>query len=140
MFIKDTNFLQMRKSTFIIDVDDTISQTPLDEKGNGLYKEAKPLLSVIEKIRSLHSQGHTIILFTARGMRTFKGNVEKIKECHYDILVDWLKTYSVPYDQLIFGKPWGPNVYYIDDKGLTINQFLSHTAEQYPDIIRRNTV
>lgn len=129
----------MDKSTFIIDIDDTISQTPLDEQGNGLYQQAKPLHNVIKKIRLLYQEGHMIVLFTARGMRTYKGDVEKIKKNHQDTLVSWLNQNHVPYHELIFGKPWGPNVYYIDDKSLTINQFLLHNQKEYADVVHYNS-
>jgi capsule biosynthesis phosphatase len=129
----------MEKSTFIIDIDDTISETLTDENGKGLYHEARPIKNTIVKLRKLHSLGHTIKLFTARGMRTYNGNVEKIKEAHLDILTDWLQKNDVPYDELIFGKPWGPNVYYVDDKSLTVNQFLLHSEDQYADVVAHNS-
>ena len=129
----------MEKSTFVFDIDDTISFAPLDDKGNGIYHLAKPNTHVIQKINNLYNSGNTIILFTARGMRTFNGDVDKIKEKHSKTLIDWLDKYQVPYNELIFGKPWGPNVYYIDDKNLTLNQFLLYSHEDYDTILKRNT-
>ena len=54
-------------------------------------------------------------------------------------LIDWLEKYQIPYNELIFGKPWGPNVYYVDDKNLTLNQFLLYEYEDYSTILDRNT-
>ena len=66
--------------TFIIDVDDTILTTPLNEDGQYEYDKSTLISPSVERIRSLKEEGHTIILFTARGMRTFNGDVKKIKK------------------------------------------------------------
>jgi capsule biosynthesis phosphatase len=129
----------MDKSTFILDVDDTISFTPVDENGKGMYHLAEPNMPTIKKIKKLYKLGNRIVFFTARGMRTFGGDVDKIKEYHSKTLIDWLEKYQIPYNELIFGKPWGPNVYYVDDKNLTLNQFLLYEYEDYSTILDRNT-
>lgn len=128
----------MKLSTYVIDIDDTISKTETDENGNGLYTESQPILTVIWKIRDLKTQGHKIILFTARGMRTFKNDVAKIEAFHRPILEKWLHDWEVPYDELIFGKPWGTDVYYVDDKSLTLNQFVAYNSNQHQDNLQSN--
>jgi len=84
--------------TFIIDVDDTILTTPLNEDGTYDYDKSTPITVSVERIRSLKEEGHQIILFTARGVRTFNGDVKKIKKEHQERLVNWLKQNEVPYD------------------------------------------
>ena len=42
-----------------------------------------------------------------------------------DLLAECEK-HNVKYHQLIMGKPWGENVFYVDDKNLTISEFLEH--------------
>lgn len=121
----------MERSTFVIDIDDTISVTEVDENGVGQYLHAKPITEVIRRIQELYRDGHKIILFTARGMRTFKGNIKEIENFHKENLINWLGEHDVPYDELCFGKPWGHNVYYIDDRNLTISQFVNNPPERY---------
>jgi capsule biosynthesis phosphatase len=113
-------------NTYVIDIDHTICTASWSEKLNAYdYQNASPHWDVINKIQLLYNQGHTIILFTARGMRTFSGNVKKIENFHRPILEKWLNDHNLKYHNLVFGKPWGPNVYYVDDKNLSIQEFIN---------------
>jgi capsule biosynthesis phosphatase len=123
----------MEKSTFVIDVDGTICIAEI-VSGKGDYANAKPIKRVIRKIQDLRAQGHTIILFSARGMRTYQGDTEMIEANIRPVMEEWLARYSVPYDTLILGKPWGPNVYYIDDRCLGPDEFANHGIEEYEQI------
>lgn len=127
----------METQTFVMDIDDTISITP-SENDIAQYPKAKPIQSVISKINHLYNQGHKIILLTARGMRTFDHNVKKVEEYHRPILEKWLSDNGVKYHELIFGKPWGPNVHYVDDRGLTIDQFVNHDSDAYNNCLTEN--
>lgn len=129
----------MEKSTFIVDVDGTICIASLKKGGNSYdYANAKPIKAVIKKIRALKADGHIIILNSARGMRTFHGNHEDIEKNVRPIMIEWLKKHDVPYDDLILGKPWGPNVYYIDDRCLSPFEFAYKT--DFNKIIELNTL
>jgi capsule biosynthesis phosphatase len=122
--------------TFIIDVDDTILTTPLNEDGTYDYDKSTPITVSVERIRSLKEEGHQIILFTARGVRTFNGDVKKIKKEHEERLVNWLKQNEVPYDSLVFGKPWGPNPIYVDNRNLSLHTFVTGSPEFFENIIK----
>ena len=122
--------------TFIIDVDDTILTTPLNEDGTYDYDKSTPITVSVERIRSLKEEGHQIILFTARGVRTFNGDVKKIKKEHQERLVNWLKQNEVPYDSLVFGKPWGPNPIYVDNRNLSLHAFITSNPEFFENIIK----
>jgi capsule biosynthesis phosphatase len=127
--------------TFIIDVDDTILTTPLNADGKYDYDQSTPITVSVERIRSLKQNGHQIILFTARGMRTFNGDVKKIKKEHEERLITWLKQNEVPYDSLVFGKPWGPNPIYVDNRNLSLHSFVTSNPEFFENIIKaENTI
>lgn len=112
-------------NTYVIDVDHTICTAPWNDDCKAYdYKKANPHPEMIQAINKAYHEGNIIILFTARGMRTFNGNVELIENYHRPILEEWLLKHSVNYHDLIFGKPWGPNVHYIDDKNLSIEEFI----------------
>jgi len=131
----------MELQTFVIDIDDTISyisQYELNSNKIADYQNSIPIKPVIDKINKLYNQGHKIILFTSRGMRTFKGDIKKIIEYHKPILEKWLKKYNVKYHELYFGKPWGKNVRYVDDKNLTINQFIEFDSSEYFKCLNNN--
>jgi capsule biosynthesis phosphatase len=53
--------------------------------------------------------------------------VEKIKLYVLPVLKDWLERNQVPYHQIEVGKPWGPDVYYVDDRGIQPQDFVNLT-------------
>ena len=109
-----------QRKTLVVDVDGTICGPPI----NGDYSKCEPLLDVISKLRDYDSQGVYIILSTARNMRTYSGSIGLINKYTAPILLEWLNKYTVPFDEIIFGKPWGQgDVVYIDDKCLHVSDF-----------------
>jgi capsule biosynthesis phosphatase len=100
--------------TIVVDIDDTISS----KSSSSSYGDSYPIPESVQALQNAHSMGVYIILYTSRNMRTFKGNVGLINKHTLPSLVQWLALHEVPYDELIVGKPWGPNVAYYDDKAL----------------------
>lgn len=109
----------------VIDVDDTIS-TNIRRLS---YDKCAPKLDVINKINKLHDElGYTIVLYTARGMVSCDGDLERIVAKNERVLKDWLDRNDVHYDELVFGKPIGD--IYVDDKALDVVDFVD--APFYP--------
>jgi len=108
--------------TLVVDVDGTLCYIEPD----GNYSTVKPIQNVIDKVNECFNSGKYIILFTARGMRTFKGNVHEIDKHHRPILTKWLIDNGVKYHELHFGKPWNRRTAYLDDNALTIEMFLEN--------------
>lgn len=96
----------------VVDLDGTICEL---KKENQSYGDVRPLPGAVETLWSLKTAGHTIIIYTARNMRTCGGNVGKVVANTGKLTLDWLEQYDVPYDELVFGKPQGD--LYIDDLG-----------------------
>ena len=107
--------------TFVIDVDGTICE--LKTVGES-YSNLRPKLDMISKINDMFDAGHTIILFSARGMRTYGGDMYYIEKEVRPIMEAWLNKYNVKYHNLVLGKPWGANVRYVDDNAMHISEFL----------------
>lgn len=103
---------------FVFDIDETISRWNEDRD----YLNFVPDLAMIDKINALYNQGHYITLHTARGMRSMNRDLIRIISELRPPLVEWLKKNGVNYNELIMGKPYGD--YYIDDKNISIDQFL----------------
>lgn len=122
--------------TYILDIDGTICQAELQEDGTYDYPNAISFPRVIDRINELHEAGNKIILFTARGMRTHKGNTKKIRENVQPVLEDWLKRHNVNYHKLIVGKPWGENVIYVDNRNLSLKSFTYDNPEFFENIIK----
>lgn len=93
-----------------IDLDNTLVSYP--EVPND-YTTVKPITKTITMCQYLKSLGHYIIIYTARRMKTHNGNVGSCIADIGKITFDTLEKFNIPYDELIFGKPYAN--YYIDD-------------------------
>ncbi len=106
--------------TYIVDLDGTLCS----QESFGSYQNALPYQTMIRGVNKLFQEGNKIVIFTARGMDTFSGDVEKIEKELKQLTITWLQENGVCYTTLKFGKPAGD--YYIDDKYLMFEEFLSH--------------
>ena len=107
-----------------IDVDGTICFT---KKEHESYADTVPMPGAIETIQKLKKQGHYIIIATARGMKTLDSNMGKITAQQTPILINWLNTHKIPYDEIWFGKPLAD--YYIDDKAVKFTDWKNVEKE-----------
>lgn len=112
------------KVRIVFDVDDTICS---NVRRTG-YENSKPKQDVVDKINYLHDKlGFCIVLYTARGMVSCEGNMERIILKNKKILEDWLKKHNVHYDELVFGKPIAD--VYVDDRCLDVEEFCNNDFE-----------
>lgn len=102
----------------VIDVDDTICRVAV----KGDYANAEEIERMTSRIREMKAAGHTVILHTARGMVSCGGDVEKAKEKNRAVLVAWLAKHEVPYDEILWGKPYAD--VYIDDKAVGAEELM----------------
>jgi D-sedoheptulose 7-phosphate isomerase len=94
---------------YVIDMDGTICEQPT----RGEYADARPLPSIITRIRNLHAAGHHIAIWTARGTTTGRDWRE--------LTEGQLREWGVPYHELMFGKPEAD--YYVDDRAVNISDW-----------------
>lgn len=107
---------------YVFDLDDTICYPEKNYQDSCLrYANAVPNWKIIDHMRILRLAGHIIIIHTARRMLTHSGNIDLIKRDVEELTIDWLVRYNVPYDELVFGKPYGD--FYIDDKAINVKDF-----------------
>lgn len=117
----------------IVDVDGTLT---VDEP-DVVYAEKKPRKDVILRVNELHSRGITIVIYTARNMRTHEGNLGKINKRTLPPLIDWLQQQGVCYDEIYVGKPWcGSDGFYVDDRSIRPSEFISISTDDLVDRIR----
>lgn len=100
------------------DLDNTLVTYP---EISGNYDTVKPIDRNIKFARLLKDLGHTIIIYTARRMKTHKGNVGAVISDIAKVTFDTLDKYDIPYDEIYFGKPYAD--FYIDD--LSVNPSIS---------------
>ncbi|PHM66223.1 capsular biosynthesis protein [Xenorhabdus stockiae] len=115
----------------IIDLDGTL--TNADTKD---YQNVSPRLDVIEKLINFRKIGYYIVINTARNMNSFDGNLGKINIHTIPIITEWLDKYSVPYDEIIVGKPWcGTDGFYVDDKAIRPDEFVNLSENEISKLI-----
>jgi capsule biosynthesis phosphatase len=110
-------------ATLVVDIDGTLCQIRGADQS---YAEVAPHQEMIEKLREYHQKGYRILLYTSRNMRSFNGNVGLINKHTAPILLEWLQRWDVPYDEILFGKPWPRSKgFYIDDRAVRPDEFVS---------------
>lgn len=118
----------------VVDIDGTLC--PIKKK-NESYKDLKPCSQMVEKLKDWRAKGFKIVLFTARNMRTFNGQIGEINKHTAPVLLDWLDRHGIEYDEIIFGKPWpGPKGFYIDDRTVRPSEFLEKTEEELYQLLK----
>ncbi len=95
------------------DIDNTLVSEPRIPAD---YSSVEPISKNIEFLRYLKSQGHVIILQTARRMKTHSGNVGRLVADIGRVTFETLDKFEIPFDEIYFGKPYAD--FYIDDKGI----------------------
>jgi len=87
---------------FVFDIDNTICEPKIAGK---TYADVQPYPEALETLRWLKEDGHTIVLYTGRHMKTCENNTGKVLARQGKVLLDWLDRHEIPYDELWWNKP-----------------------------------
>jgi capsule biosynthesis phosphatase len=124
----------MRIKKIIVDVDDTLTVNNSSKD----YRNKLPRLDVIDKLNEYRKKGYEIIIYSARNMNIFNGDVSKILVHTLPVLTEWLEKYKVEYDGIIMGKPWcGHDGFYIDDRAIRPDEFVNLSEDKIQEIINK---
>lgn len=122
--------------SFIIDIDGTLC--PIKNKEEK-YEDLIPYSNIVNKIRFYKERGAKIILFTSRNMNSYGGNLGLINKNTAKILLQWLDKWEIPYDEILYGKPWpGHKGFYVDDRTVRPDEFLNCSVEELDGICKRS--
>tara|TARA_B110000285_G_scaffold233526_1_gene307577 strand:+ start:219 stop:2126 length:1908 start_codon:yes stop_codon:yes gene_type:complete len=108
------------------DLDNTLVTYPTVK---GDYTSVKPIETNINFLNYLKSFGNTIIIYTARRMKTHNGNIGKINSDIGKITFETLDKFNILYDEIYFGKPYAD--FYIDDLALNCFDDLEREIGYY---------
>ncbi len=111
--LNNKNNLKVKKLRICFDLDNTLVTYPTVP---GDYSTVKPIDKNINLLNYLKTQGHEIIIYTARRMQTHNSNVGKVLKDIAMITLQSLEDLNIQYDEIIFGKPIAD--IYIDDRAL----------------------
>ena len=127
---------ELNKYSLVIDIDGTLC--PIKKKDEK-YEDLIPYESMVKKINDYHEQGVRIILFSSRNMNSYGGNIGLINKHTAKILSEWLCKWDIPYDEIIFGKPWpGHKGFYVDDRTIRPDEFLTKSVDELDEICRNS--
>ena len=121
--------------SLIVDIDGTLC--PIKNKEQR-YEDLIPYSEVVKKLREYHNQGVKIILFSSRNMNSYSCNLGLINKNTAPILISWLKKWDIPYDEILFGKPWpGHFGFYVDDRSVRPDEFLKYSFKELDEICQK---
>ena len=113
--------------TFCFDIDGTLC--PIKKKEEE-YIDLVPYGEMIAKLREYKEGGAKIVLFTSRNMNSYGGNIGLINANTAKILLKWLEKWEIPYDEIIYGKPWpGHKGFYV---------FVKYSVDELNEICKNS--
>ena len=126
------------KITLIFDIDGTIC--PIKGKDDK-YEDLVPNGEIVNKMKEYKKEGAKIILNTSRNMNSYNGNIGLINANTAKILLKWLDKWEIPYDEIIYGKPWpGHDGFYIDDRSIRPDEFLKYSYDEVNKICKNSQI
>ena len=122
--------------TFCFDIDGTLC--PIKKKEEE-YIDLVPYKEMIDKLREYKEGGAKIVLFTSRNMNSYNGNIGLINANTAKVLLKWLDKWDIPYDEIIYGKPWpGHHGLYVDDRTIRPDEFLKYSVDELDEICKKS--
>lgn len=122
--------------SFVFDIDGTLC--PIKNKTEK-YEDVIPYQKVIEKLRFYKERGAKIVLFTSRNMNSYNGNLGLINKNTAKILLAWLDKWDIPYDEILYGKPWpGHKGFYVDDRTIRPDEFVDCSPDELNQICEKS--
>lgn len=129
-----------KKLRICFDLDNTLVTYPTIPND---YTSVKPINHMIDQLNQFKSDGHEIIIYTARRMLTHSSNVGKVLKDIAMITFNTLEKFNIYYDEIIFGKPIAD--IYIDDRAInpyynnmSLFGFFNRENEIIPNKIENN--
>lgn len=107
-----------KQKTIAFDLDDVLCHRSSEYEylGPEKYNYCVPNEKYIKLVNSLYDDGYRIVIYTARGMTQFNGDVLEIYTKLYSKTNEQLNSWGLKYNQLVMGK-----IHYdvlVDDKAL----------------------
>jgi capsule biosynthesis phosphatase len=109
------------KKRICFDIDNTLFTLAIDRD----YNNIEPIEKNINLLKNLYNDGHIIILYTARNMKSLGGNMGLVNKQAGQQIFNLLNKYDIQYHEIYFGKPHAD--FYIDD--LAVNAFSDTQKE-----------
>ncbi|QBI04808.1 capsular biosynthesis protein [Pseudoduganella albidiflava] len=117
----------------VVDIDGTLCDIKTADQS---YADLVPRADMLAKLREYQQRGYRIMLYTSRNMKTHNHNLGLINKHTAPVLLDWLARWDVPYDEILFGKPWPRTKgFYIDDRAVRPDEFLRLSEQEIHQLL-----
>jgi dTDP-glucose pyrophosphorylase len=113
------------KKIYCFDLD----QTLVTKSISGNHEDCKPITQNIRIVNKLFDDGNTIIIHTARRMKTHNGDVGKVIKDIGVLTRKQISRLGIKHHRIEFGKPYAD--YYIDDKAVFAGEDLGKDLGVY---------
>lgn len=110
-----------------IDLDGVISKL---KQVNEDYSNLEPVDDAIQTLKKLKQDGHYLIIYTARHMKTCNGNVGLVNAKIAKKTLDWLERHNIEFDEIHFNKPFAD--LYIDDNAIRFTKWSDMDLDGLP--------
>ncbi|WEF32947.1 capsular biosynthesis protein [Pseudoduganella chitinolytica] len=112
----------------VVDIDGTLCDIKATHES---YADVRPRMEMIARLREYQQRGYRILLYTSRNMKTHNHNLGLINKHTAPVLLAWLDKWEVPYDEILFGKPWPrKRGFYVDDRAIRPDEFLKLSEQE----------
>ncbi|MBT8637319.1 capsular biosynthesis protein [Polynucleobacter paneuropaeus] len=124
---------KLKTKKIVIDLDNTLTF----DDGDLAYDKRLPRLDVLSRLREYQCSGYEIVIHSARNMKTYAGNLGKINIHTLPVILKWLESHQVPFDEVVVGKPWcGEEGFYVDDRAIRPKEFVDLNEEQIHTLLK----
>ncbi len=116
----------MRDKIIAFDLDDVLCYRTSEDGKVDKYNSCKPIEPMIKIVNECYDDGNTVIVYTARGMSGFEGNINDIYSNLYQLTLNQLNSWGVKFHQLVMGK-----IHYdllIDDKAVNSLRIVKYDS------------
>ena len=101
----------------VIDIDGVLC-----DEYNPDVNQRNPFMDRIAYLNGLFEQGHDIVIYTSRGMRSCNNNPIEADKKYRELTTKQLNRWGLCFDELYFGKPNAD--IYVDNKNRCLEEFF----------------
>ncbi|SEO20899.1 capsule biosynthesis phosphatase [Duganella sp. CF517] len=121
------------EALLVVDIDGTLCDIKTAAQ---TYAELVPRADMVAKLREYQARGYRILLYTSRNMKTHNHNLGLINKHTAPVMLAWLAQWDIPYDEILFGKPWPRSKgFYIDDRAIRPDEFLKLSEQEIHQLL-----
>lgn len=126
--------MNAKQLKLVMDIDGTLC--PVRQK-NETYEELIPYSHMVEQLKQYKQEGAYIVLYTSRNVNSYDGNIGLINANTAKVMLQWLDKWEIPYDEIIYGKPWpGHHGFYVDDRAIRPDEFIDYSIDEIDQLLK----